>query len=76
KLVVRRISDIMLEINPTFAFSHTLTSTIIEGIHHQQYFAQHLPSLTEKTKTQSQLADFYSALALSTLKSNYIKEDV
>ena len=67
KRVVKRVSDIMLESNSKFAFSHTLTTTIIEGIHHQKYFAQHLPSLTDITTKSDNLAMFYSQMALSVL---------
>ncbi len=67
KRVVKRVSDIMTEANPTFCFSHTLTTTIIEGIHHQKYFAQHLPSLTDINKKSENLANFYTQMALSVL---------
>lgn len=47
KRVVQRIADVCLEINPRFKSPHALVSTAIEGAHHQRYFAQHLPSLTD-----------------------------
>ncbi len=67
---VQRVSDVMLEIQPEFEFSHTLSSTVMEGIHHQKYFAQHLPSLTDTTEKPSQMSQFYGDMVLATLKSN------
>ena len=69
KRLVARISDIVLEINPKFKYPHTLISTIVEGIHHQKYFVDHLPSLTD-VKNSSELAAFYSSMALSCIKKN------
>ena len=67
KRLIARISDIVLEINPKFKYPHTLISTIVEGIHHQKYFVDHLPSLTD-VKNSSELAAFYSSMALSCIK--------
>ena len=69
KRLVARISDIVLEINPKFKYPHTLISTIVEGIHHQKYFVDHLPSLTD-VKNSSELAAFYTNMALSCIKKN------
>ena len=69
KRLVSRVSDIVLEINPKFEYAHTLTSTIIEGIHHQKYFADHLPSLTDIKHNSDKLAQFYTTMALATIKN-------
>lgn len=68
KQLVNRLSDITLEINPKFKHGHTLMSTIIEGIHHQKYFAEHLKSLTDITKNNNELGTFYTEMALAILK--------
>ena len=67
KRVVQRLSDIMLEINDSFEYAHTLSSTIIEGIHHQKFFAQHLPALTDVTEHPNRLSQFYYTMALATI---------
>ena len=67
KRVVRRVGDIILEINPTFRYPHTLISTVIEGAHHQRYFADHLPSLTEINEPGNSISDFYTTLILKTI---------
>ncbi|MBD79994.1 MAG: TetR family transcriptional regulator [Crocinitomicaceae bacterium] len=68
KRLVGRISDIVLEINPKFVHSHTLISTIVEGIHHQKYFADHLPSLTDIKSDSQKLGAFYTDMALAIIK--------
>lgn len=70
KRLVARISEIVLEIEPTYPFPNSLISTIAEGIHHQKYFAEHLPSLTDGKNSKTQLAKFYSDMALATIKNN------
>jgi len=62
KSVVRRVSDIVLEIKPDFMYPHMLISTIIEGAHQQKYFAEHLPELTDKIKNKNAIPDFYKQL--------------
>ncbi len=59
KRVVQRISDIVLEINPDYAFPHMLISTVIEGAHHQRYFSKHLPALTNVEEGQNTIEKFY-----------------
>ena len=45
-----------------------LISTIIEGAHHQRYFAEHLPSLTDVEEGQNNIISFYTNLVFNTLK--------
>ncbi len=68
KLVVQRISDIILELKPDFQYPHMLVSTIIEGVHHQKYFAEHLPSLTDINKENNTIENFYKEMALNFIK--------
>lgn len=70
KRMVHRISEILLEINPNFEHPHTLVSTVFEGAHHQKYFAQHLPSLTDFAGNSEKLADFYFELMVATTTKN------
>lgn len=43
------ICEILKEINPTYPYPTALISTAIESAHAQQYFSDHIPSLTEVT---------------------------
>ena len=68
KQVVQRVSDFILEFNPKYKYPHMLVSTIIEGAHHQRYFAEHLPSLTDVEEGQNNIIRFYTNLVFKTLK--------
>ena len=68
KRVVQRISDIVLEINPSYAFPHMLISTVIEGAHHQRYFSKHLPALTNVEEGQNTIEKFYTDMVFKAIK--------
>lgn len=67
KRVVKRISDIVLEICPSYEYPHMLISTVIEGSHHQRYFSKHLPSLTNVCKGKNNIIIFYTELVFKAL---------
>lgn len=62
KKLVQRVSDIILEINPSFKYPHMLVSTVIEGAHHQRFFADHLPKLTDIIEGEDTVISFYTQL--------------
>jgi len=64
KRVVQRVSDLILEVNPKFEFPHMLVSTVIEGAHHQRYFSEHLPSLTDVEEGKNNIVRFYTDLVI------------
>ncbi len=47
KDLCHRIAIIFLEYKPGYPFPHSLASTLIETAHHQIYFKDHLPRLTD-----------------------------
>ncbi|MAP55279.1 TetR/AcrR family transcriptional regulator [Altibacter sp.] len=67
KRVVQRVSDMVLEVNPTFEFPHMLISTVIEGAHHQRYFSEHLPSLTNVEEGKNNILRFYQHLVITAI---------
>lgn len=67
KQVVQRLADMVLAINPTFPFPHMLISTVIEGAHHQRYFSEHLPALTDVEPEQNNIVNFYTELVFKTI---------
>jgi AcrR family transcriptional regulator len=69
KQLVRRISDIILEINPEFPFPHMLISTVIEGAHQQRFFADHLPALTDSLHDGDAISAFYVELVRKTIST-------
>ena len=62
KAIVKRVSEIILELNPDFRYSHMLVSTVIEGAHHQRFFAQHLPRLTNVVEGEDAVVNFFQEL--------------
>lgn len=70
KQFVLRISQIIKEINPDYKYPQMLMTTIIEGAHLQVFFAAHLPRLTNKQKSADYITEFYTNLALKSLKKS------
>lgn len=68
KQLVQRVSDIILEIKPDYKYPHMLVSTIIEGAHHQRFFAEHLPRLTDVVEGEDAVTSFYLKMAEALLK--------
>ncbi|MDZ7614074.1 MAG: hypothetical protein U5K51_10575 [Flavobacteriaceae bacterium] len=62
KKFVAEISNLILEINPSYTYPHMLVSTCIEGVYHQRYFSEHLPSLTDKATNSNAIPLFYKDL--------------
>lgn len=68
KRLVERISSIILEIKPDYKYPHMLVSTVIEGMHHQRFFAEHLPRLTDSVVGEDAITMFYKNMVINTLK--------
>lgn len=47
KDLCHRIAEIFLEYKKGYPFPHSLASTLVETVHHQSYFKDHLPRLTD-----------------------------
>lgn len=69
KDLCHRIAEIFLEYKPGFAYPHSLGSTLIETAHHQLYFKENLPRLTDfgTAKDSKRLVSFLQHLVFSTL---------
>ena len=67
KQLVGRVSNIILEINPTYKYPHMLISTLIEGAHHQRFFAQHLPRLTDEVNGEDAIIEFSKEAAFKAI---------
>ena len=65
-----KIGDIILECNHKYKYPKSLSSTIIEMAHFQNFFMNHLPSLTDfgKDKDESKIVTFLEDLVFSSLK--------
>lgn len=69
KDLCHRIAEVLLEYKPGFPYAHSLGSTLIETAHHQLYFKDHLPRLTDfgSAKDAKPLADFLRHVVFSAL---------
>ena len=50
KSLCEKIAEVILELNPSYVYAHTLASTALEAAHHQIFFHDHLPRLTDHHK--------------------------
>jgi AcrR family transcriptional regulator len=65
---VDRLSEIILELNPNYPYSHMLISTVIEGAHMQRHFADHLPRLTDQIEGKDAVTDFYQSIVFKAIQ--------
>ncbi len=65
-----KIGDIIMECNPKYKYPKSLSSTIIEMAHFQNYFMNNLPSLTDfgKNKDESAIVSFLEDLVFNAIK--------
>jgi AcrR family transcriptional regulator len=68
KKVVQIVCDILLEIHPNYKYPHMLISTMIEGAHHQRFFAAHLPRLTDVIKGEDSVIEFYLDMVFKSIE--------
>jgi AcrR family transcriptional regulator len=66
KRVINRIIEIMLEVNPNYAYAKSLASSIVEGSLHQHFLKDHLKTITNCDENNSP-TQFYIDLAQKTL---------
>jgi len=70
KDLCNKISEVMLSLNPSYTYTRSLSSTLIETAHSQQYFSKNLPRLTDVSneKEEEFVFNFLSQLVFSALK--------
>ncbi len=68
KRLVKAVADIVRKMNPSYPYAESLVSTVIEGAHHQAFFAEHLPTLTNVNQSGNSLEEFFSQLVLKTIQ--------
>lgn len=67
KRIVQRVSDMVMELNPSFEYPHMLVSTVIEGVLKQRYFSEHLPTLTDTSDKEDVIEFFYKNLVFKAI---------
>ncbi|HEX8548569.1 MAG TPA: TetR/AcrR family transcriptional regulator [Cytophagaceae bacterium] len=72
KTICKKIASVILEIDPSCKYPHSLITTVIEASHSQVFFAIHLPSLTDikvAGTDYSQLEGYLWFLLTSTIQN-------
>ena len=67
KRLVQRVADMVLVINPKYEYPRMLISTVIEGAHQQNHFAEHLPSLTDVRDGDKDISNFFIQMVFNTI---------
>ncbi|MCB9173599.1 MAG: TetR/AcrR family transcriptional regulator [Flavobacteriales bacterium] len=69
KQLCSRIADLILEYNPKYKYPSSLSSTIVEMAHSQNFYQQNLPSLTDfnTLKDKFEVSDFIENLVFSSI---------
>ena len=71
-----RIASVVLECNPKYKFPRSLSSTIIEMSHTQNFFMKYLPSLTDfgDKKDETATFNYLERLVFSAIAGNLSKK--
>lgn len=71
KQLVVRFASYLHDMNPSYPYSRTLASSIIEIAHSQKFYMQHLPRITNLTTNNNEkmLVAFLEGMVFSTLSS-------
>lgn len=68
KRLCDRVRELIVAVQPDHAFPALLASNVVDGSMVQRFFAEHLPSLTEKN-ARTRLPDHFVEMVFATLKS-------
>lgn len=66
KRMVLRLGSMIADVNPSYPFPLSLSSTVLEGCMHQYFLKDHFPSITNCTNPGSP-TDYFKSLVFSTL---------
>ncbi|NNE33049.1 MAG: TetR/AcrR family transcriptional regulator [Winogradskyella sp.] len=68
KRLVKRISEMIVAINPNYKYAASLASTIVEGALHQHFLKDHFTSITD-CDNKITPADFFKDLTIKTISN-------
>lgn len=66
KRLVIRLQDMIRDINPTYPYTLSLASTLVEGTFHQQFLRDHFPTITD-CNDEVASSEFFIDLAINCL---------
>jgi len=72
KQLCHRFCVVFKEINPNYPYPEMLSTTIVEGVFHQQFFKSYFPALTDSSalKDDTAINDFFYFMAIAMLSNN------
>jgi len=70
KRICDNLALLALQINPSYKHPHSLFATVVEAAQSQQFFAAHLPRLTDAEVGCRDTIDFLTELTLKTIGTN------
>ena len=68
KQICETVSQLALQNNPYYPYPHSLFATIIEAAQSQQFFAEHLPRLSDSSGGQKEIVQFLIDMTLKSLR--------
>ncbi|SDS41831.1 DNA-binding transcriptional regulator, AcrR family [Formosa sp. Hel1_31_208] len=68
KRLIKRLHDMIIEVDKDYKFPHSLSSTIIEGALHQHFLKDHFKSLTDCNQ-KTQPSDYFKHLVFNALNT-------
>jgi len=66
KRLIKRLRDMIININPEYKFASSLASTIVEGALHQHFLEEHFISITDCNDTITP-TDFFKELTINAI---------
>jgi hypothetical protein len=70
KQLCGRFSKVFLLINPSYNYANMLSTTLVEGVYQQKFFAAHFPGLSDVSDNTNVIGDFFYETAVAVLKKN------
>lgn len=68
KRIVKRISEFISDLNPEYKYPCMLVTTLLEGVHEQNYFSKYLPSISDENQGEDRIVCFYKELIFKVVK--------
>ncbi|MEO2061618.1 MAG: TetR/AcrR family transcriptional regulator [Christiangramia sp.] len=73
KRLVKRIRDMIIEVDESYAYPYSLATTLIDGALHQHFVSKHFKSITD-CNDQITPSEFFKNMISTLLNMNYGKE--
>ena len=67
KRLVKRLADMISEVNQTYSYPYSLASTVIEGTLHQHFLSEHFKSITDCNDSSS-LSEYFKHMVNNLIK--------